>query len=418
MAVFIEARTDPFIENRNRLTGSIARGRGRSWNSAGLNIRRPTRGVQIKPNTYAIIRIMDKDGNFIPVIDAAGEIRQNNDGRGYNQFYTNFLVQTVGEQRSEKQQIQETFGDWFIYFYGSAPEILQVQGFLLNTDDFNWHNEFWENYERYFKGTKLVEKGARLYFIFDDMMVEGYMINANATLNQDNLSIIPFSFSIVVMSYSSITFTGDPRYPTELPRTDTETFSLLYSAVQKQVTPASMKFDLGIQGLIKSAIGGGATLAASLRAKLSFDPGTTNLYETFKLVRNNNNPRELPKPGYGEFKDNLDEFIVRSVHLVNNGEFRSMPGQVNNGEFRSMPEDEWSNISNSIDDSVTSATNTDSAGNAVNTTSSEYSDLMGRSGQAATQTVSRAPGNMEGLPPAVRNRADPFGMMQSGGDLM
>jgi hypothetical protein len=209
MATFIEARTDPFDAARAELAANIQTS-GRD----DYKIRRPTRGYQLKSDTYAVIRIMGPDGQFIPVIDSAGEIINEQEDTAKTTYYSNFFITNIAEQRQEKQQIVDTFGESYIFFFGESPRLLQVNGLLLNTADFNWRAEFWANYDKYFRGTKLVELGARLYLIYDDQIIEGFMIGADAQENNENRNILSFDFQMFVTGYTNISKLGDPNFPT------------------------------------------------------------------------------------------------------------------------------------------------------------------------------------------------------------
>jgi hypothetical protein len=98
----------------------------------------------------------------------------------------------------------ETFGEPYIFFYGEKPRILNVQGLLMNTVDFNWKNEFWKNYENYLRGTKLVELDARIYFYFDDQIVEGYMLDASAQHDAQLPYHVPFQFTLFVTAHDYV----------------------------------------------------------------------------------------------------------------------------------------------------------------------------------------------------------------------
>ena len=37
---------------------------------------------------------------------------------------SNFLIQAVTEERMEKQQVVETFGESFIFFFGERPRVI------------------------------------------------------------------------------------------------------------------------------------------------------------------------------------------------------------------------------------------------------------------------------------------------------
>lgn len=223
MATFIEIRTDKFADNLDKLSTTK-----KSELYAG--VRRPTRGFEIKDDTYAIIKVLKANGEAIPLTDAGGSksgTSGTKTGAGSKTLtsgnrssalasstnYSNFFIQRVDESRQEKSQILETFGDTYIFFFGERPRLLNVSGLLMNTLDFNWRTEFWYNYENVLRGTKLVEQNARMYLYFDDIVVEGYMLGASARDDADMPYHIPFSFQLFVTSHMYLSTVGDDAYP-------------------------------------------------------------------------------------------------------------------------------------------------------------------------------------------------------------
>jgi len=174
----------------------------------GYNIRRPLRGIQVKPNTYASLRVLTSSGKPILIRNSSASSEHAEGEIGYSEIYANFLMQSVREERAEKQQIIETFGDDYVYFFGERPRFLHVNGMLINTQDFNWKSEFWYNYENHLRGTKLVEQNARLYLYFDDIIVEGYMMNASSTQQADQPHLMPLQFSIFITNYAILSTPG------------------------------------------------------------------------------------------------------------------------------------------------------------------------------------------------------------------
>lgn len=80
--------------------------------------------------------------------------------------------------------------------------------------DFNWRTEFWYNYENYLRGTKLVEQNARIYLHWDDIVVEGYMLGADAADDADMPYHIPFTFQLFVTNHTYLSqYLGLPEYP-------------------------------------------------------------------------------------------------------------------------------------------------------------------------------------------------------------
>lgn len=215
MATFIEVRTDAFAANVDRVKQG-------GFDYSG--VRRPFRGIEIKDDTYGIIRVMKANGDEIPLVDAGGPHApketdstgsKGNERSGYTTTnnYSNFIIQQVQDSRQEKQQILETFGDSYVFFFGERPRVLSVSGLLMNTRDFNWRTEFWYNYENTLRGTKLVELGARVYLHWDDIVVEGYILEAMARDDANTPYHIPFTFQMFVTNHTYLSQVGDDNYP-------------------------------------------------------------------------------------------------------------------------------------------------------------------------------------------------------------
>jgi len=202
MAVFVELVTDAFEKNMTHLAGKYA-----PSERAGLsNVRRPLRGIEVKEDTYAMIKIIRADGIEVPLVDSS-------DSLGISTRTASFLLQSVQEARMEKHQIIETFGEPYIYFFGEAPRFIDCQAMLINSLDFNWEAEWWDNWENKIRGTKTVELGARTYLFYDDTIIEGYMLMAQAVKVSDSPFIVNLTWRMFVTNYRNISFIGDPNYP-------------------------------------------------------------------------------------------------------------------------------------------------------------------------------------------------------------
>ncbi len=180
--------------------------------SAGVTrARRPLRGLEIKEDTYAAIKVVRSDGREISLYDA-GSSAQPTPGR--TKTYTNFILQSVHEARMEKHQIVETFGESYIFFFGESPRFLDVTAVLVNSVDFNWEAEWWQNYDQYLRGSKSVQMGARTYIFYDDNVVEGYMLLANSQKMSDQPLLVQLTFRLFITNYQNISLVGDINYPT------------------------------------------------------------------------------------------------------------------------------------------------------------------------------------------------------------
>lgn len=195
MAVFLSVTTNAFTEVMQQVTSSVA----------PAKIRRPLMGYEIKEDTYATMTVLDSTQRPIPLLDSSGP-----DGIGFN--YANILLVSMAESRAEKSQIVETFGEDYIFFFGERPRIIQFNGIVLNTNDFNWKSEFWANYEKTFRGTRLLEKDARMYITIDDIVIEGYMMQAQQVGSADNPYHLPITFQFFVTNYAILSAVGSPFF--------------------------------------------------------------------------------------------------------------------------------------------------------------------------------------------------------------
>lgn len=209
MAVFLELTTDAFRDQfATTVAGKRSARQQRSpYGRAGaISVRRPLRGIEVKENTYALLRVIQSDGHEIPLVDGGGV-------DGQTTGWSNFLLQSVQEARMEKHQIVETFGESYIFFFGESPRFLDVSVLLINSNDFNWEAEWWFNYENYLRGTRSVELGARTYMFYDDNIVEGYMLQAGGVKVSEEPFIVRLTFRMFLTNYQNISFVGDTNFP-------------------------------------------------------------------------------------------------------------------------------------------------------------------------------------------------------------
>ena len=207
--IVIKAVQDRFTSS-NSATQSDPSGTG---NSAQPFIRRPTRGIQIKEDTFATLRLVAADGaGNKPLVDAGSRRSVANIGsKRATDIYSNFLLQQVQEERAEKTQILETFGEAYIFLFGQRARVITFSGVLLNTFDFNWEAEWWENYDNYLRGTKCVENDARVYISYDNTLVGGYIVSTSASKNSMDKNHVQFQFQLFVTYYGNFSSVGDPN---------------------------------------------------------------------------------------------------------------------------------------------------------------------------------------------------------------
>ena len=176
--------------------------------------RRPTRGIVPKslkdrPRDYRIAKlsvVYDATGLPIPLYDDSS-VQTAPGFMGKSNSWTSFLLQNIQIPGSDSVQVLRTFRALHFNFPGSEPKALQVNGLLMNTADFNWHVEFWRNYEAYFKGSRCAELRARVRLVVDDFQYDGFMTNAVANMSADMPNAVSFSFGLL-LSQDPVLLTG------------------------------------------------------------------------------------------------------------------------------------------------------------------------------------------------------------------
>lgn len=192
MAVYIELTTD--ADNGTNLSGKEPIGKA--------SVRRPFRGLELRDPVSAYMKLVRRDGTTVQLLDSS-------DRTGRSSEYSNFILQSVQDQRMEKQQILETFGADYLMLFGPAPHFLQISAMLIHSLDFDWKTEFLENYEKYLRGTRAIEQGARTYLFYDGAIVEGYILNAQVAETADNPQLVPLNFQFFVTHHQNVRVTGD-----------------------------------------------------------------------------------------------------------------------------------------------------------------------------------------------------------------
>lgn len=175
------------------------------------SVSRPLTGIVPKPNTHAIVQIKTADGKTVKVFNRLGAETENGvtvktsaSSDPASNVWTDWLLQSVHEERAEKTQIVETFGDTFLYAFGQRPRVLSFSGILFNTADYNWRAIFWENWDRFFRASQLIRMNARMYIYYDEVLVEGYPMNAAADQVAADNQVMSFNFNFFVTNYVNL----------------------------------------------------------------------------------------------------------------------------------------------------------------------------------------------------------------------
>lgn len=310
MPIFVELVTDAFEEVLNTQT-SLRTRFGRSSRAGSRVARRPTRGLEIKEDTYAALKVILSDGSELPLVDSSA-------AAGLSSGYTNFMLQSVTEVRMEKHQIVETFGASYIYFFGENPRFLDVQAVIINSHDFNWEAEWWENYEQNFRGTRLVEKGGRLYMFYDDNIVEGYMLMCQATKQSSEPHLIPISFRLFLTNYRNVSFIGSQQFPIHEGAVVTSGADIASSQRGVQRDAATLSAAPDRSSTLALAVSNGAFSAPPRLSELLRDASSTGAIDPRAQLALDRLGVEVPTgralPLRSLIADNYDEYVGLPVN--------------------------------------------------------------------------------------------------------
>lgn len=147
---------------------------------------------------------------------------------------TDFLLEDVQEQMAERFQLQETFSDFNVFFFGKRAEIFTYSGTLINAGkNLAWRNNFLYNYENYLRGTRCAELKARAYLLYDDVVREGFILSAAVSQNSAVEAAVKFNFTLLV--------TGK-RVLTNAPENVAKSDFVELGTDAKSVTPEDFEF--------------------------------------------------------------------------------------------------------------------------------------------------------------------------------
>ena len=123
--------------------------------------------------------------------------------------YTKFILQSASETYSERNQIVETFGDFYVFFFGQRPTIYNFSGTLINARNASWLNDWKFMYQQFLRGTKSIENKARILLTYGGRQIEGYVLNTSNTTVAETEKGAPFNFQVLLIDEKFIHFSND-----------------------------------------------------------------------------------------------------------------------------------------------------------------------------------------------------------------
>lgn len=123
--------------------------------------------------------------------------------------YTKFILESVQESHTERSQIVETFGDFYVFMFGERPPVYNFTGQLVNSKNTNWVTDFMYMYNEFLRGTRCVERNARILLTYGGRQIEGLMLNTSSQTNAAVDGAVSFGFSVVVFERKYYNFSQD-----------------------------------------------------------------------------------------------------------------------------------------------------------------------------------------------------------------
>lgn len=190
--------TNPFSSGTKEFAEGLALSKSQTAGIIPAYVRRPTRGLLLSSDTPASLSIRTTTGGEARLLKNSSLSPDAGENPEKAWFTTNFMLQAVSVSRNEKFQEIETFGPTYGFFFGERPIMITAQAVLLSTPDFPWVEEWWWNYAHGLSGTKLTEANSRVYLEYNDMILEGYILNCQLGETADNPNSVSLTFTMWV----------------------------------------------------------------------------------------------------------------------------------------------------------------------------------------------------------------------------
>jgi hypothetical protein len=130
---------------------------------------------------------------------SGGPLDQAINGGGGFGGYADFFVTDIRCSLDEKLQITETFGDGEVaYYFGRQPIMMNVSGYIFDSQDNSWFTEFLSMYGQVLRGTELARNYELVKLVLPNMYVIGSFTHVDWGQNSSRDTDIQFSFQFLV----------------------------------------------------------------------------------------------------------------------------------------------------------------------------------------------------------------------------
>ena len=169
----------------------------------------PDPGYEIAPREFIPIDIKDSPSSLRVFGKGHGNGKSVGTMRDLIPAYSKFIIEGVSENRTERSQIVETFGDFYVFMFGERPSVMNFNCQLLNGANINWLHDFMFMYDAYLRGTRCVEQNASCIVTYGGKQVSGLILNVSAQINAAVEGAVAMSFSLVVFERNYFYYSPD-----------------------------------------------------------------------------------------------------------------------------------------------------------------------------------------------------------------
>lgn len=135
-------------------------------------------------------------------------------------YIDNFIMERVSNQSRETYQVIPSLGDEYkVYFGTSSPEIMSITGYTLNYANQQWLYDFRVFYDRYLKGSRLVENRTRAFLTFTDSIYEVLLTSFAYSESATTPGAVTISLECIVLQWTPFGRYQDPLNRKKAPTT-------------------------------------------------------------------------------------------------------------------------------------------------------------------------------------------------------
>jgi hypothetical protein len=113
-------------------------------------------------------------------------------------IFDKFSLQAVTESDDERYQLHETFAEEVLFVFGRRPRVWTLAGIVVNSADANYADSLIANYDAYYRGTRVIEKRARTFVFYEDVLIECTLLGLTVSRNSQIPSAVNASLTMVV----------------------------------------------------------------------------------------------------------------------------------------------------------------------------------------------------------------------------